>query len=140
MFRNILIVVDPDRHGEATKLLTVAAEFRRSFSSALTLATMLSDWSVMLRAERSPVAARQLFEAAEARLASLAHSVAGVSEARNRVESGCTYRGILNAAANVNADLILLSCAAPRWRDGLFGTTASRVTRHASCSVLLVRD
>ena len=140
MFRNILIVVDPDQHGEATKLLAVAAELRGSFGSALTRATVLSDWSVMLRAERSPVAARQLFEAAEARLAALAHSVAGVGEARHRVESGFTYRGILDAAANMSADLILLSCAGPRWRDELFGTTASRVARHASCSVFVVRD
>lgn len=140
MFRSILVAVDPDRRAEATKLLAVAAEIRRTFGAALTLATVMSDWGVMLRAQRSPVAARQLFEVAEARLAALAHSVAGVGEAHYRVESGLVYRGILNAAASVNADLILLSSPALRWQGGLFGTTATRVARHAPCSVFVVRD
>lgn len=140
MFRSILVAIDPDVRAEATKLLAVAAELRRSFGSALTLATVMPDWSVMLRAQRSPVAARQLFEVAEARLAALAHSVAGVDEVQRRVESGLVYRGILNAADCVSADLILLSTPAHRWQDRLFGTTASRVARHASCSVLVIRD
>jgi len=140
LFRSILVAVDPDRRAEATKLLAVAAELRRSFGATLTLATVLPDWSMMLRAQRSPVTARQLFEAAHARLAALAHSVAGVGEARYRVESGLVYRGILNAAASVDADLILLSSPVPRWQDGLLGTTASRVARHASRSVFVIRD
>ena len=140
MFRSILVAVDPDRRAEATKLLAVAAELRHSFGAALTLATVMPDWSMMLRAQRSPVAARQLFETAEARLAVLAQSVAGVGEAQHRVESGLVYRGILNAAARIGADLILLSSPAPRWQDRLFGTTASRVARHASCSVFVIRD
>lgn len=140
MFRSILLAVDPDRREEATKLLAFAAELRSNFGAALTLATVMPDWSMMLRAQRSPVAVRQLFGVAEARLAALAHSVAGVGEAYYRVESGLVYRGILNAAASVNADLILLSSPAPRWQDGLFGTTAARVARHAPCSVFVVRD
>ncbi|WP_447952797.1 universal stress protein [Sphingopyxis chilensis] len=140
MFRRILVAVDPDARTEATKLLAVAAELRRTFGSALTLATVMPDWSMVLRAQRSPVAARQLFETAEARLAVLAHSVDGVGEAHYRVEAGLVYRGILNAAANVNADLILLSSPAPRWQDRLFGTTATRVARHTACSVFVVRE
>ncbi|MBW8297813.1 universal stress protein [Sphingopyxis sp.] len=140
MFSSILVAIDPDAGAEATKLLAVAAELRRTFGSALTLATVMPDWSVMLRAQRSPVAVRQFFEIAEARLAALAHSVAGVDEAQCRVESGFVYRGILNAAASVSADLILLSSPAPRWQNGLFGTTASRVARQSSCSVFVIRD
>lgn len=140
MFRSILVAVDLDRRTEATRLLTVAAGLRRSFGAAPTLATVMSDWNMMLRVQRSPFAARQLFEAAEARLAALAHSVAGVGEAQYRVESGLVYRGILNAAASVGADLILLSSPASGWRDAVFGTTASRVARHAPCSVFVVRD
>jgi nucleotide-binding universal stress UspA family protein len=135
-----LVAIDPDAGAEATKLLAVAAELRRTFGSALTLATVMPDWSVILRAQRSPVAARQLFEIAEARLAALAHSVAGVHEAQCRVESGFVYRGILNAAASVSADLILLSSPAPRWQNRLFGTTASRVARQSTCSVFVIRD
>ena len=81
MFRSILVAVDPDRRAEATRLLEVAAELRRSFDATLTLATVMSEWAVMLRAQRS-VGASGLFEAAEARLAALAHSVAAVGEDR----------------------------------------------------------
>lgn len=139
MFRSILVIVDPDRRAEATRLLEVAAELRRSFDATLTLATVMSEWSVMLRAERS-VGASGLFEAAEARLAALAHSVAAVEEARYRVETGRSHRGILNAAASVSADVILLSSPAPKWQDRLFGTTAMRVARNSSCSVFIIRD
>lgn len=140
MFHSILVAVDPDRRAEATKLLAVAAELRRSFGATLTLATVMPDWKTMFRAQRSQVAARQLFEVADARLAALAHSVAGAGETHCRVESGLVYRGILNAAESVNADLILLSTPAPRWQDRLVGTTAGRVARHALCSVFVVRD
>lgn len=140
MFRSILVAVDPDRRAEAMKLLAVATELRRSFDAALTLATVMPDWSMMLRAQRSPDAVQQHFKVAEARLAALAHSIAEVGEVGHRVESGLLYRGILNAAASVGADLILLSSPASGWLDAMFGTTASRVARHARCSVFIVRD
>jgi nucleotide-binding universal stress UspA family protein len=139
LFRSILVAVDPDRRAEATRLLEVAAELRRSFDATLTLATVMSEWSVMLRAERS-VGASGLLGAAEARLAALAHSVAAVGDARFRVETGRAHRGILNAAAGVNADLILLPSRAPKWQDRLFGTTALRVARNSSSSVFIIRD
>lgn len=140
MFRSILVAVDPEQRAEATKLLAIAAVLRSSFGAALTLATVISYSSILRRAQRSPGAAHQLFEVAEARLAALTHSVAGMGEVAYRVESGLVYRGILNAAASVGADLILLSSPVPGWQSALLGTTASRVARQAPCSVFIVRD
>lgn len=139
MFRNILIAVDPDRRADAVRLLALAAELRRCFGASLTIATVLTDWSMVARAERSPGAADRLVEVARARLAALVHKVSGIAGAEHRVETGSVHRGILNAAAHVGADLILLSAPASGWRGSLFGT-AARVARGAGCSVLIIRD
>lgn len=139
MFRNILIAVDADRRADALKLLALAAELRRCFGASLTIATVLTDWSMVVRAERSLGAAGRLGEVARARLAALAHKVPGIEGAEHRVETGPVHRGILKAAAHVGADLILLSSPASGWRGMLFGT-AARVARRAGCSVFILRD
>ena len=64
MFRNILIAVDADRRADALKLLALAAELRRCFGASLTIATVLTDWSMVVRAERSRGAADRLGEVA----------------------------------------------------------------------------
>lgn len=138
MFRNILIAVDPDRRTDALRLLALAAELRRCFGASLTVATVLSDWSMVARAGRSPGAADRLFEVARARLAALAYGVPGMNDAEHHVETGPVHRGILKAATRADADLILLASSASGWGAMLFGT-AARVARRAACSVFILR-
>lgn len=138
MFRNILIAVDADRRADALRLLALAAELRCCFGASLTVATVLTDWSMVARAGRSPDAADRLFEVARARLAALAHKIPDMDDAEHRVETGPVHRGILRAAAHADADLILLASSASGWRAMLFGT-AARVARRAACSVFILR-
>jgi nucleotide-binding universal stress UspA family protein len=56
-----------------------------------------------------------------------------------RVGTGSASRGILQLAEQVEADLIVLASHRPEMRDWLIGANASRVVRHARCSVLVVR-
>jgi nucleotide-binding universal stress UspA family protein len=53
---------------------------------------------------------------------------------------GPVYSEILDAAESVKADLIVLASHRPGLQDYLIGPNASKVVRHAKCSVLVVRE
>ncbi len=56
------------------------------------------------------------------------------------VADGTIYVGILDLAANIEADLIIMASHRPEMRDYLLGANAAKVVRHAKCSVMVVRD
>jgi nucleotide-binding universal stress UspA family protein len=55
------------------------------------------------------------------------------------VRSGTPATAILAAAEEKGTDLIIIASHQPGLQDYLLGSTASRVVRHAKCSVLVVR-
>ena len=55
------------------------------------------------------------------------------------VRMGRPYKTILEAADEKGADLIIVASHQPGLQDYLLGSTASKVVRHAKCSVLVVR-
>jgi nucleotide-binding universal stress UspA family protein len=60
-------------------------------------------------------------------------------QASVEVRSGQVYRSILAAAEERNVDLIVIGSHRPGFQDFLLGSTAARVVRHATCTVLVVR-
>ena len=56
------------------------------------------------------------------------------------VGHGSIYQEILSCAKKIGADLIVMASHRPELEDYLIGPNASRVTRHANCSVMVVRD
>jgi nucleotide-binding universal stress UspA family protein len=62
-------------------------------------------------------------------------------EVNERVEAGTAWRKILDAAEEMDADLIVMGAHAhgPIGRV-FFGSTSSHVVRQASCPVLVVRE
>ena len=55
------------------------------------------------------------------------------------VRTGHSYNTILDVAKDVGADLIIVASHRPGLQDYLIGSTAAKVVRHATCSVLVVR-
>jgi len=55
------------------------------------------------------------------------------------VRSGTIYSEILQTAAELSTDLIVLMSHVPDLGDYLLGPNAAKVVRHARCSVLVVR-
>jgi len=49
------------------------------------------------------------------------------------------YAEILGIAEEASADLVVVGSHRPAMKDYLLGTNASRVVRHARCSVLVAR-
>jgi nucleotide-binding universal stress UspA family protein len=56
------------------------------------------------------------------------------------VAHGRVYDEILRVARNIASDLIIIGAHRPDLKDYLIGSNASRVVRHATCSVLIARD
>ncbi len=52
---------------------------------------------------------------------------------------GSSYHNIIESAKENEADLILINSHKPGLKDYLLGSTADKVVRHASCSVLVER-
>ena len=55
------------------------------------------------------------------------------------VRSGRSYSSILDVADEKEVDLIIIASHRPGLQDYFLGSTASKVVRHAKCSVLVVR-
>ena len=53
---------------------------------------------------------------------------------------GGIYKEILHCAEETGADLIVMASHRPGYEDYLIGPNASRVVRHAKCSVVVVRS
>ena len=55
------------------------------------------------------------------------------------VRTGHSYNTIIEVAKEKNVDLIILASHRPGLQDYFLGSTAAKVVRHATCSVLIVR-
>jgi nucleotide-binding universal stress UspA family protein len=55
------------------------------------------------------------------------------------VACGTIYEEILDFARQHSVDLIVMASHRPELSDYLLGPNAARVTRHAACSVMVVR-
>lgn len=53
---------------------------------------------------------------------------------------GTIYQKIVDAANEIDADLIMMAAHRPSLKDYLLGPNTARVARHATCSVQIVRD
>jgi len=55
------------------------------------------------------------------------------------VREGRSYSQVIKEAEEIGADLILINSHQPGIQDYLLGSTAAKVVRHATCSVLVDR-
>jgi nucleotide-binding universal stress UspA family protein len=83
--------------------------------------------------------AQVLIDAARADLDAQARSAPPGVVAGVRVELGTPWRSILDAARDVDADLVIIGSHGYGGLDRLLGTTAAKVVNHADRSVLVVR-
>ena len=56
-----------------------------------------------------------------------------------QIRVGHAYKTILETAEEIGADLIVVASHQPGLQDYFLGSTAAKVVRHASCSVLVMR-
>ena len=81
-------------------------------------------------------------EKAKERLSALAGAAdfSGLPQPTLSVAHGVVYEEVLTAAEKLGVELIIVGAHRPQLRDYLLGPNAARVARHATCSVLVLRD
>lgn len=141
MFRMILVPVDLTDPEFAKPALEAAASLARAFAAELRLIHVMPTTPVML-AEFVPADFdEQQMRSAQEALDIVASEIGlGQGLLSTTVRQGGVYHEILEEAASVDADLIVMSSHQPAMKTYLLGSNAAYVVRHAKCSVLVVRN
>ena len=140
MFKSILVPIDLADTDLAKPAIATAATLSRTFQGTVRLLNVLPITPVML-AEYVPADFEsQQRQSSEDALAIVA-AESGIEAARisTTVRQGGIYHEILEEAAEIGADLIVMTSHRPAMRTYFLGSNAGHVVRYATCSVLVVR-
>jgi len=142
MYTHILLAVDLEDEASWSKALPMAVEYCKAFDSTLHVITVAPSFGMTLVGQFFPAGYEKQVE--DTVLGSLRefvrqHVPKGV-RVQNVVSQGTIYKEILDAAERIGCDLIVMASHQPELADYLLGPNAARVVRHASCSVLVVRN
>jgi len=141
MFKTILLPVDLGEESSWTKALPAALLHARGDGGGLHVLTVVPNFGEgIVGAYFPPDFAGQALANAKSELeAFCAARVPKEVSVAAMVRSGRIYDEIIDAAKEIDADLIVMASHRPALRDYLIGPNAERVMRHATCSVLVVR-
>jgi nucleotide-binding universal stress UspA family protein len=140
MFRSILVPIDLADTELAKPAIATAATLSKTWGGGVRLLNVLPLTPVML-AEYVPADFdTQQRQTAEEALAIVAQE-SGIDREHisYAVRQGGIYHEILEEAAAVNAELIVMTSHRPAMRTYFLGSNAGHVVRYAKCSVLVVR-
>ena len=140
MFKSILVPIDLADTDLAKPAIATAATLANTWNGAVRLLNVLPMTPVML-AEYVPADFDiQQRQTAEEALAIVARE-SGIEPSRisAAVRQGGIYHEILEEAAAVHAELIVMTSHRPAMRTYFLGSNAGHVVRYAQCSVLVVR-
>ena len=141
MYKNILVAIDLNDETSCHKPLVSAVELARTFGARLHVLTVVREVEAILQAKTATLGYEVIVADLENGLAALIRRVdASDLDPSILVAHGASiYAEILWVAEEAEADLIVVGSHRPAMKDYLLGTNASRVVRHARCSVLVAR-
>jgi nucleotide-binding universal stress UspA family protein len=138
VFRLNRILVPVDFSNCSKKALEYAVPLAKQFSAEVTLLHVVQPDAATC--EMPSLQVQTIQEAAKA-LDTVRESIGGTVHSNAAVRTGIPHLEIVEAAKELNVDLIILST---HGRTGLahvvLGSTAERVVRRAGCPVLVVRE
>lgn len=141
-YDNILVPVDLAHDSSWRRALPEAVDFARRHQARLHLMTVVPDADIPAIAAHLPddidrkIREKGLAELEELSRREIPESVVS----RSIVAQGRIDKQILRVAAETEADLIVMASHRPKTSDYLFSANAAYVTRHATCSVMVVRE
>jgi len=140
MFRSILVPIDLADTDLAKPAIETAAALAQTWKGVVRLLNVLPMTPVMLAEYVPPDFDAQQRQASEEALTIVARE-SGVERSRisTMVRQGGIYHEILEEAAAIKADLIVMTSHRPAMRTYFLGSNAGHVVRYATCSVLVVR-
>jgi universal stress protein F len=136
MYKTILVPIDMSHIAEGKANIDLAAEHAAAGASIILLNVVeeIPNWAAV---ELPAGLLDKSLEASQSELKEIA-AAAGLTVEVD-VRTGHSYNTILDVAEEKKADLIIIASHRPGLQDYFLGSTASKVVRHANCSVLVVR-
>jgi nucleotide-binding universal stress UspA family protein len=141
MYKSILVPIDLAEIELAKPAIAQAGLFSKTFDAKVRLLNVMPMTPVML-AEYVPADFdTQQRDSSEQTLAAVARDC-GIDgqHVSSVVRQGGIYHEILEEAADIKADLIVMTSHRPAMRTYFLGSNAGHVVRYAKCSVLVVRQ
>lgn len=141
MFKKILVPIDVSQSDSGAAGLKAAAELGGKAGAELVLLNVTSPVPNLVAVQLPSNYMDAAQESARKALEELASRV-GLKSGSYEIQTaqGGAYDEILSAAKSSGADLIVVASHQPGLSDYLLGSTAGKIVRHATCSVLVVRD
>ncbi|PWE29302.1 universal stress protein [Maritimibacter sp. 55A14] len=135
MYKHILVPIAGDHNPHTGEALEIARALRDK-GGKITALTVLEAIPPYV-AQHIPAGIDE--KNREAALASLNAELGGVKDAKAEVVHGHSARTILEYAAEMDVDCIIIASHRPGMQDYFLGSTAAKVVRHAPCAVHVVR-
>jgi universal stress protein A len=138
MFKLQKILVPVDFSDCSKKALQYAIPFAKQFGAELDLLHVVEPYPAV--PELGPLQTETLQDT-RGELQDLCRMIGKAVRSRTSVRTGAPHLEIVQAAAELGADLIILSTHGHKGLTRMFlGSTAEKVVRHAPCPVLIVRQ
>ena len=136
MYSNILVPIVFDHGPRAEEALAVARELLEP-NGIITLLHVVEEIPTYVASQLPKDILHNTITHARASLDEFAQAHA--KEAQTLVVGGHSSRTILEHAAKIGADCIVIASHKPGLEDYFLGSTAARVVRHAKCAVHILR-
>ena len=140
MFKSILVPIDLADTDLAKPAIETAASLSKSSGGVVRLVNVMPMTPVMLAEYVPPDFDAQQRQTSDEALSIVARE-SGIDAKRisTSVRQGGIYHEVLEEAAAVGADLIVMTSHRPSMQSYFLGSNAGHVVRYAKCSVLVVR-
>jgi len=139
MFNTILVPIDVSAPSVPTQQLAIARRFATEGSKIVLLNVTANIPGYVAPYLPSDVQKSVLTNAKES-LNALAEANGLAENVEIVLRQGQPARAILDYAAEIGAEMIIIASHDPDLSDYLLGSTAARVVRHAHCSVFILRN
>lgn len=136
MAKTIVVPIDMS-HLEKADVMIQSAKQLAGDDGTIVLVNIVEEIPAHLSAELPGGVVAKAKSDAHAKLEELASTIGIKTE--TEVRNGHAQTGILTIAEDKNADVIVIASHKPGLADYFLGSTASRVVRHANCSVFVLR-
>ena len=140
MFKTILVPIDVSAPSVAAQQLTLARTFASAEGSKIILLYVTADIPGYVEAYLPSDLRQSARTEAKETLKALAKANGLDENAEVVLREGQPARTIIDFAAEIGAELIVIASHDPNLSDYLLGSTAARVVRHAGCSVFIARN
>lgn len=142
MFKNIIVPIDLSDKPSIKEILPRALNFSSIFNAKLHFVYIIPDFGIKMVSDYLPKNwAKDQQEKYQTQMTELIKQhIPDNIEVVFHIGRGAIYDEIIQYANDVKADLVIIAAVRPQRRDYMLGSNASKIVRHSSVSVLVIRE